>query len=78
MTDKGIAIETANEMFDAVQKAFKTGKNRYGESLKKPDKLVLLMHDVMFWESTQGNTLLDFFINLLKDEKYNMEFISNY
>lgn len=49
-----------------------------GCQTKRPGKVILLMHDVMFRMSTGGRFRLDQLIRLLKDDGHSFEWVANY
>ncbi|VAW65593.1 Peptidoglycan N-acetylglucosamine deacetylase [hydrothermal vent metagenome] len=69
---KGVPVETVDEMIEKVKKGFSDKKT------EKEDKIIILMHDIMFRASKGNKKNLEAFIDGLKKEKYEFCFIRDY
>ena len=65
-------VETPQEMLDKVEASFSANKTM------KSGKMIILMHDYMFRKSKGDKIKLQSFVDLLKNKKYDMEFIRDY
>lgn len=70
--ENGRAIESPEDMLNKVKTVFERGGTR------RENKQVILMHDTMFRQSIGGREKLSRFIDLLRQQGYETEFISKY
>jgi peptidoglycan/xylan/chitin deacetylase (PgdA/CDA1 family) len=76
MTNSGMAKEEPEDVVKKIQNAL-SGSGK-GIKTKKKDKVIVLMHDTMFRNSTGGKKKLEQLIEQLSQAGFKFDFVSNY